>query len=494
MSKEWSFNGKTYPSLAKLVEAEATNGNSYSCVATRIKKGWDLAKALAEPPNKNTQRSYVINGVEYKNLKALAEGLKITYHAAVKRAHRGWTEQEFVHGKEKKAAKAVVPKEKSIVGNPIEVGGVLYGNMRIAFDKLQPSCKYNTLRKRLHEGWIPDEAFELIPRVDGRSRRAKKIVVGGESYSLEGAALKFGLSAMTISTRLKRGASPEQAVGLQEIRRGELKTLTQTLATPRKKTVYCVDGVNYSSVTALAKAYNLPYPLVYNRIRDNKWDAERAVKEKISESVIVNGIEYRSALNAHDMIGQKTLATFNARKLKGFSLEVCLGLEPLPPLQRYDLNGKVYNTLSEVAEDYDLSVSTLTARLYNMSLEEAVVFKPMNGRYSAVVFARDPELANTAGTFYFVRISLNDGILHKVGITKREAVHRFAAYQVEVICEVKGRMIDLHNLEQRVLAEFADLHYRAEEEFDGRTETFQLMDEEEQEMLVFIQENAEALL
>lgn len=124
-----------------------------------------------------------------------------------------------------------------------------------------------------------------------------------------------------------------------------------------------------------------------------------------------------------------------------------------------------------------------------MSLEQAVIYKPSNGRFSESIFEKNQELANTLGTLYFVRVNLTNGSLHKIGITKKETGQRFYSHDIEIIAEAKGKLYDLYRLEQKIITEFSELHYRAEDEFEGRTETFLLMDDEEKEILRFISEN-----
>src|SRR5690606_27973747 len=133
-------------------------------------------------------------------------------------------------------------------------------------------------------------------------------------------------------------------------------------------------------------------------MRDNGWTPERSVKESITETVEVQGITYRSSMNAWDEVGKTSFSTYQGRKLQGLPLEDCLRLEPLPILERYDIYGVSYGSLADVAKAYDLTVGQLASRLNNMTLEQAVIYKPSNGRYSESTFERNPDLANTPGT------------------------------------------------------------------------------------------------
>lgn len=482
-----SYKGELYPSLKKLVESQASNGVTYAVVATRVRDGWDLEKSLSEPKNKNARKTYCIDNIEFTNLKDLAKAAGISYNAAVKRSHRGWSDKEIFYGRTKteelKHLKVKKPRGKSVV-----VGGNQYENLRHAFDSLNPKCTLNTVRARLRIGWSIEDALDVKEKIDGRKSNARKLTIDGETLSLGDAVNKFNVPYPTILDRLTRGATTEQAVGLENIGRGDL--LTQSIVykdrRKRERKIYVVDGVSYKSVAELASAYELPRALVYNRMRDNGWTAERAVKEDITETVEVQGVSYRSAMAAWDAIGKTSFSTYQSRKSQGLSLGVCLGLEPLPSLGRYEVNGVTYGSLAELAGAYNLTFCQLTSRLNNMSLEQAVTYQPSNGRFSKSGFDRNPELANTLGRLYFVRIALSNGVLHKIGITKKETSQRFHAYNIKVITEIKGKLRELYNLEQSIIREFSHLHYRAEDEFEGKTETFLLMDEEEKEVLNFI--------
>ena len=409
MSNPISYKGKSYPSLKKLVESEASDGLSYAIVATRIREGWDLKKALCEPKNKNSRKVWVIDSREFTNLKDLAKDAKISYEAAVKRSHRGWSDKEIFYGRTKQKKEKVVESKKT-KGKSVYVEGKAYQNLRHAFDSIGPSCTFNAVRARLRYGWNLEEALEVEQKVDGRktNTNSKRLTIDDITLSVSQASKKYSIPYSTILDRLNRGASSKQAVGLEDIEKGDLSPQSKayTNRNKREKKNYLVDGVIYSSVAELARAYGLDPTLVYNRIRNNGWTPERSVKEGITETVEVQGITYRSSMNAWDEVGKTSFSTYQGRKLQGFPLEVCLGLEPLPRLERYDIYGVSYGSLADVAKTYNLTVGQLASRLNNMTLEQAVVYKPSNGRYSESTFKKKPNLANTPGILYFIRVAL----------------------------------------------------------------------------------------
>ena len=270
-------------------------------------------------------------------------------------------------------------------------------------------------------------------------------------------------------------------MGLSPIVSGELKKQREVY-TNRKavdRHILIVAGIKYKSISALARAYGLEHALVYNRIRTYGWDTERAVTEPVANPVTVNGVTYRSAQAAWEEIGETSFSLFSARRTEDMDIRVCLGLDPLPSRERYDFGGKSYPNLEELAAACGLSAGQLSGRLRTMTIEEAVNYRPIHGRYTPAKFKADPELAARQASLYFVSIQAKDGQLHKVGITTRTTKARFHRSHHETIGLWAGRLDDLYVIEQEILQEFSEYHYRAEEEFDGRTETFIFLPEEE---------------
>ena len=183
MSNPISYKGKIYPSLKKLVESEASDGLTYANVATRVRDGWDLEKALCEPKNKNSRKIWVIDRKEFTNLKDLAKEAGISYEAAVKRSHRGWSDEEIFYGRTKQKNEKVVEPKKAR-GKSVCVEGEEYQNLRHAFDSIGPSCTFNTVRARLRYGWSLEEALEVEQKVDGRKKEITSFtsLLEGKNY------------------------------------------------------------------------------------------------------------------------------------------------------------------------------------------------------------------------------------------------------------------------------------------------------------------------
>ena len=91
--------GVKYLNLKDLYDGHAANGLSLACVRQRLKLGWALETALTEPLNPGAKRKFFANGQVFLNLKALAKAAEISYEAAVKRHHRGFSDEEIFSGR-----------------------------------------------------------------------------------------------------------------------------------------------------------------------------------------------------------------------------------------------------------------------------------------------------------------------------------------------------------------------------------------------------------
>jgi DNA-directed RNA polymerase specialized sigma24 family protein len=484
------YRGITYNTVMELYRAAQPEDMSYMCLRQRLAKGWDVDKALSTPVLAAWRRTYSVDGKTYTSLKSLAEAACITYMQAVKRAQRGWTDAEIFFGREKaqEPAPKHPPKGKEPKGKPVIVQGREYPNIQTAYKALKPTIPLNSARQRLRRGASIEEALGITSRPDGRTTRVrdKSIEIDGERMTSSQAALKFDVPVSTVRDRKARGATDRQAVGLDPISEGDLLTQTEAYAGGRKqqpRESVQVAGVNYPTIRALAKAYGLSYPLVYNRIKTYGWDPERAVSEQVAAPVEVDGKSYRSALAAWNVLGETAFSVFSFRRKKGYSLRVSLGLDPVPTKERYEVQGEAFASLEEVSDRFSVPVGHLQSRLKRMNIEEAVVYKPIVGRYTEAKFAADPELASRLGTLYFVKIAARDGELHKIGITARSIAERFSKSDHVVLAYWPGTLLDLYRIEQQVLGLFGENHYRAEEDFDGRTETFVFLPHEERDVI-----------
>jgi len=382
-------------------------------------------------PQKQVRRTFVVNGKIYHSLAELAREAGIPYYVAVKRQQRHFSDYEIFFGKQKSSKIKPAPKKPSS-SRSVNINGKQYESIKKAYESIRPKASYNTVKQRIIVSeWTDEEAFELVERKKNKIENKKKV------------------------------------------KRTNLKA------------PYIVDGVEYSSIQELADAYNHTYRLVYNRM-SRGWSLDKAVKEPVSERVVVNGITYRSALAAWEAVGKTDIVAYQGRKNRNFPLDVCLGLAPIPRQPKYEINGKVFATLEEVATEFNLTVGKINYRMLTMSLEEAVIYTPQNkGQYSSVRFRDDPKLAKMIGNLYFAEISQESGILHKIGITQRPVEKRLSTKKI--LAQYSGELEKLFIAEQQILEEFRENRYRANEDFDGKTETFVFSEDEVTKVMIAIE-------
>lgn len=484
--KPFYYKGTQYVTLRELHKNCVENGISYQGFYQRLCGGWTIDDALTSSTSDVIRRDYIVDDKVYSTLMELASDAGISYEAAIKRRDRGFSDYEIFYGKAKKAKPEAQPKEKEV---RVIVDGNSFESFAKAYEFFQPSISFNSFRGRLRYGWSVEEALELVAKDDGRTKDKVYLPIGVNSYSLIEASKKFGVPASTIRSRLTRGATPEQAVGLAVINDGDLITVRESTKNAKKKRKVNLNynGKQYDSIASLARDCGVDQALLYNRIYSNKWSIEKAINTPTNEPVIVGGRQFSSALNAWEEIGKVSFGAYQGRRTLGFALEVCLGIEPLP--SSIELNGKNYNSLKEVGKEYGVSYIQLLARLKTMPLSEAVIYKPITGRYNLSAFEKDTQLANTNGYLYFITVETKEGVLHKVGITKRNLDSRFANISnYSVVAIIEGTLSNVYNLEQNILSLYTDNAYKAHKSFEGRTETLILTEEEEKDLLDILED------
>jgi hypothetical protein len=489
-----TYKGRTYASLRAIHRAHAASSVRFSTFRDRVvNRGWSISKGLSIERASPKERKFVVDGVCYESLAELARAAGIGYSAAAHRCYRGFSDHEIFHGRPRKprASTASAKDTKPVIAasdrrcRPVLINGVHYDSLSAAHNALKPSMDLRCVRARLRQGWTLEQAFEVVPRKDGRKLFAKfSVCIGDSSMSVAEASAHYGVPARTIRSRLHQGASGEQAVGLSAMTsiasQKARKAKKSASRHKRAETRYTVDGVEYPSIAALASAFGVPYPLVRSRIRTFGWDAKRAVTESPCKSVVVSGVSYRSAASAWKAIGKTSRASFDGRYREGYSLEQCLGLAAISGRHRWEVNGKTYKTLSEVAQDHGMSLSVLHRRLSWMDLEDALRYEDdSKGRYTLSRCRQNKRLAKSRATIYFVRVTTSEGVLQKVGITRQSIAARFHNNRYNVIATYWGSLQSVLTIERALLQRFSTHLYAAPKSFDGRTETLLLLPDEE---------------
>ena len=228
------------------------------------------------------------------------------------------------------------------------------------------------VKSRLHRGWSIARAFDI--ETQDRRNKPRSLTLEGLKYlSLAEAARAYGLKSSVVSKRLKRGWSEEAAFGIQ----------VRQKANEGKRVV--VEGVEYPSVNALARAYDLNTHTVSWRLR-NGWTTKQSVElESPPEGYLgprkieVEDKTYASMIQAAKSYGLQP-DTVKSRLLAGWTVEQALGLEPPPESAAANpvvLEGVRYRSTNAACEAYGVPYSRVEGRVrIGWSLEQAIGVEP----------------------------------------------------------------------------------------------------------------------
>jgi len=384
---------------------------------------------------------------------------------------------------------------------PHTVEGVAYPDLvTLAAEYGLPA---NTVYKRHSRGKRGDD---LIP-----PKRRKRYVpppesikfkffAGGEGYKSQAEACRVhGVKEITYRKRLQAGRSVEEALGIVEMpdrRRKDTPGRAKRRKSKRARVErpdLTVDGVTYPTYAALARAYGLKYHVVRQRIVDGGRTAEEAVRCPAKGTrVNVGGQEYptmAAAARAHGL----TAATLQARLKCGNTLEEALGYKIRKTSRTVIYDGQSYRNLSELARAYGIPHTTLVQRIRTgSSLEEAIEAGERiinKGRYNETILRRDPELASSTSTLYFVRVRIGDRSLFKIGITTTSVEGRLMGLSYEVLATRDGPLLQSFELEQKLLGHFRDQCSAGLDggALDGYTEVLDLSEDDVESILAILE-------
>ena len=195
----------------------------------------------------------------------------------------------------------------------------------------------------------------------------EQIEINGVVFpSRRAAARAHNVSDVTVHQRLKKGWTPEQAVGVAS---------PPPRARPKGRTIDC-DGLRYTSLTTFAEAFDTPREMVKQRLKRG-WTPEQAVKlvpppkgSKVPKQVTCEGRVFRSVValaKYYEQSGERVRRLLGG----GHSPEIAVGLEPLPGDIICD--GQRFKSIRALARRYGKSRERIRKRRRRgLSWEEAV--------------------------------------------------------------------------------------------------------------------------
>ena len=191
-----------------------------------------------------------VNGEQFISQQAAAEYFGVDPHNFNQRITKlGWTPEQ-----------AAGLDESKSYGIEVNIEGTTYPSIRAAC--LALGKNYKTVHKRFNQsGWSLYQAFDIDePPEKKEAHNSNQIITSiGVFKSISEASRETGIKIGTIANRLRKGWTPDQAVG----------------AAPRpKKTsngvAITVDGMRYSSLADAARSYGLEPKIVHQRIKRGK--------------------------------------------------------------------------------------------------------------------------------------------------------------------------------------------------------------------------------
>lgn len=198
----------------------------------------------------------------------------------------------------------------------IEYNGVEYPSVNAMIRAL--GLSRDRVRRRLSLGWT-------IERAVGEPILRSTVVCDGVSYpSVVDLARAFDVSSMTVRARLKRGCTPEEAI--------------RKSPHPHVRSGWEVeyDGKRYASLSALARAFDVPCARLYSRVKLG-WPMDRALADArkhpqpLPQSVVVDGRTFKTITEASQHFGLRR-GTFNQRRKRGMTDEEICKLPKRPTI------------------------------------------------------------------------------------------------------------------------------------------------------------------
>jgi hypothetical protein len=489
VSKKVIFKNVTYSSITDFYTKNKEEIEvSYSELLKNINSGILIENAIKKQPRKKVNSKhgpFFVEGKKYINIPSLAEEYQLNANTVFKRLERGKKGDDLIPAKARKDFKPPTPKPKKY-RYYIEGKG---------FSSKPEMCKYygvnfSTYRKRVESGQSNEEALGIV-NVPDRRKEIKKnkenlkaseieLVVNGKRFeSISELAREYNMKDVTLRKRiLKQRLSPEEAVHRQIGKSGNKINLS-------------INGIEYESITQLAKAFNLEPYILYSRIKKG-FTVEEAVQKPLKGKIIeVDGKKFNSIAEAARYYN--LIPEYVQKKLKdGQTNEQALGLESSKSL-KYEWNNNKFESAEQLASFVNKQTKIPTKLLAGRikrghTIDEAIklgnekILSP--GRYNRTILMRDKSLANKNAILYFVQIEFEDKIFYKIGITTGSTKKRLRSYSHKLISQCNGKLLQIYELEQMLLKKYQ--HRKINKDFDiyldGMTEFLELSDAEVKEL------------
>ncbi len=313
------YEGKTYR-YGSRAEAAAAHGQSDAAVKDRLRRGWSKAQALRLEDSGRAPYKLAVEVLDGGKIKmfesrtafAKAYGfdvdlvnqrlttlgwspeeavelvprpghkrprfglIYVVTHKASGRQYVGQTKERTVRDRWNKHIEEVTKTSRKS-RRPLIEAIRKYGPSAFTFRKVDDAASLAELNEK-ERHWI-NKLGTLVPRGFNRSRggqgleTGKAVTVRGKRYrTLTDASTKLRTPLSTASRRLKEGRTPEEAFGLEPIKKRTSDSRRQRVAFEHEGRRY-----EYASKRAAAIAHGIPEKKLYRRLNDG-WPIQEALE------------------------------------------------------------------------------------------------------------------------------------------------------------------------------------------------------------------------
>ena len=299
----------------------------------------------------------VLEGKTFESKMAACIYYNLKYDKVKHRINRGWTLEE--------AFELVERKPREYKGKEITLEGKTFKSMIEACRYY--NMPYNTIINRMRDDWTLEEAFELVER-ESKLYKGEEITLEGKTFkSIIEACKYYNLQIERVRSRLnKLGWTPEEAFELVDRDDNNIPIT--------------VLDIEFESISAACRYYNITSTLVYNRL-DSGWSVEEAfttpvLTEKDGREIEIDGNTFISIAEACRYYDKSNEYNKIINRLRlGWTPEEAfeLVLKNSRVYRSITLEGKTFNSVNDACKYYNLKTKLVSDRLNKLgwTLEEA---------------------------------------------------------------------------------------------------------------------------
>ena len=331
------FEGVRHASLA---DAARFLGLAPRVIAGRVAMGYSREEALRgalKGPHSGSAKSIEFHGQMFASQEALAANYSQTWRAVWKRRQRGWTMEQALgidpppprfrnfegHAREHQC-KEIRPIEGGIEPVPDSHGYKLYLVRNTVNDKVYVGLTIGPLDKRLKQHFAA-------------ARRGRKSAFSNAINKHGEQAFRIELLSTDAKTYEELQEQEVQEIARRDsIRNGYNTALGGSVGTAKQITIA---GMTFQSFAGAAEAFGVDPTLFALRVGRLKWTPEQAagIEERAwlgkADQLTIDGKQFKSLSEAAKAYGQRYKTVHSRLRVKGWTVEQALGIEP-PPKKR----------------------------------------------------------------------------------------------------------------------------------------------------------------